>query len=201
MCAAQALTPAVLHVLMCNTQVTQLGVLAYPVFPNALGVAIAFAKHTGWRPKAGMLGRMLTRMPRAGSEQPLQQSATDATSAAAAAAGSSDASAAAAAAGAEVAGGGRSTRASARRQQQKTVLGGAGGLISVQGTQDAPSSSAAAAGCEVRSYADCEDDDELGPEMPGSVADMLSDVQAGRIAAATLILQAAEQEPNLPKDC
>jgi hypothetical protein len=58
-------------------------------------------------------------------------------------------------------------------------LGGAGGLISVQGAHDAPSSSAAtaaAAGCEVCSYADCEDDDEVGPEMPGSVADMLSDV-------------------------
>jgi hypothetical protein len=77
-------------------------------------------------------------------------------------------------------------------------------LLSVKGsTNDAPSSSAAAAaaGCGLHSYPDCEDDDELGPEMPEAVADMLSDVQSGRIAAATLILQAAEQEPNLPKDC
>jgi hypothetical protein len=182
-------------VLHC-TQVTQLCVLAYPVFPNALSVAIAFAKHTGWRPKAGMLGRlMLTRMPRAGSEQPSQQVTPAATSAAAAAAGSSETSAEAAAAGEANAGSGRSTRASARRQQQTTVLGGAGGLISVCGTQDAPPSSAAAAaaGCEVHSYADCEDDDELVPEMPEAVADLLSDVQSGRIAAATLIIQAAEQ--------
>jgi hypothetical protein len=80
-------------------------------------------------------------------------------------------------------------------------LGGAGGLVTVKGTQDASAgtAAAAAAGREVH-YTDGEYDDEVRPEMPEAVADMLSDVQSGRIAAATLILQAAEQEPKLPKD-
>jgi hypothetical protein len=144
-------------------------------------------------------------VPKPGSEQQ-QQNGGDAAPAAAAAAGGSDTSAAAAAAAMDgSAGRTRSTRHSTRQQQQRTVLGGAGGLVTVKigSTLDMSAGAAAAVvaapGCEVQ-YEEHEDDEEVGLELPETVADMLSDVQSGRIAAAALILQAAEQQPNLPKD-
>lgn len=204
-------------------QVAKLRVLAYPIFPNVLGLAVAFAKHIGWRPKAGVMARSaLTRVPRA--EQQQQPIGSSAQAAAAASDSVHDgrdaASKVAAAVGAgTAAGSGRSastTRAAAR--QRSSAVGCPRGVSrSVSSTEVTDMKGAAPAasgysqgsqqqqlvaehgcsGCTTAAAAGAslfyEDDDEVGPEMPDAVADMLTDVQSGRLAAATLILQATEQ--------
>eukprot|EP00775_Hariotina_reticulata_P003831 gene3831-4088_t len=52
------------------TQAAQLVVLSYPLVPNALGMAVGYAKATGWRPTGGLLAHScVTRLPAAAARQ------------------------------------------------------------------------------------------------------------------------------------